>query len=306
MPRTNLHLLCACVLALATWASTTTATAAGGSLDCRSGVARDAAETVDAAAARARLQVAGLTDDGRLVCFDTRRPARVRWLGSLAGLAGDSRLIGIDYRPQDGMLYGVGDTGGLYRIDTATAALTRVGALSVTPSGKAFGVDFNPAANALRIVSDTGQNLRQSFANLDLGAPLAATAVDASLDNGAGAAVLGVGAAGYTNNDVGASTTGTTLFVVNAASGQVAVQSPANAGLVVPTGSLGVAAAGSVGFDIYSTLRDGVAVGNRALAVLPVGDQATLHEVDLLTGTARPLGAIGAAVVAIAIPPSQH
>ena len=31
--------------------------------------------------------------------------------------------------------------------------------------GENFGVDFNPAANALRIVSDTGQNLRQPFAD---------------------------------------------------------------------------------------------------------------------------------------------
>ena len=106
----------------------------------------------------------GLTDDGtRLVSFRLNDPSNVRTIGAVGGLAGDTSLVGIDFRVQDGALYGVGDAGGVYRIATASAAATKVGQLSVALAGTDFGVDFNPVANALRVISDTGQNLRHSF-----------------------------------------------------------------------------------------------------------------------------------------------
>ncbi len=46
------------------------------------------------------------------------------------GCEGDERLVGIDYRVQDGKLYGVGDAGGVYTIDD-TGAATKVKQLSV-------------------------------------------------------------------------------------------------------------------------------------------------------------------------------
>lgn len=304
----RLTALTAAVAALAALPLAAHADGADDAPDCTSGMA---ASTTDERKDTPRsLSVAGLTAEGQLVCFNERKPQRVRVLGTIAGHQfGETRLIGIDYRPQDGLLYGVGNLGGLYRVDTATAGLMAVGRLSVTPAGERFGVDFNPAANALRIVSDSGQNLRQSFANLGTANPLAATANDTALNNGAGAAaapVLGVVAAGYTNNDVGANATGTTLFVIQGTTGQVALQSPANSGQVVPTGSLGVAGPlAAVGFDIYSQLRDGVTVAQRALATVPVNGQTELHRVDLLTGKASAVGRVGAAVVDIAIPLNQ-
>ena len=62
------------------------------------------------------LDVVGLTTDGRLVRFDADRPGRTRNLGRVKGLKdGDQSLVGIDYRVQDGNLYGVGNAGGIYR-----------------------------------------------------------------------------------------------------------------------------------------------------------------------------------------------
>jgi len=50
------------------------------------------------------------------------RASRARAIGYISGLSGsDSALIGIDFRVQDGLLYGVGNGGGVYRIDTDTA-----------------------------------------------------------------------------------------------------------------------------------------------------------------------------------------
>ena len=60
-------------------------------------------------------------------------------------------------------LYGLGDGGGIYTLDTSTAE-AKVTELTVDLQGDFLGVDFNPAANALRIISDTGQNLRHPFA----------------------------------------------------------------------------------------------------------------------------------------------
>ena len=60
---------------------------------------------------------------------------------------------------QDEKLYGVGNGGGVYTIDPATANAQLVNTLTVPLRGAVFGVDFNPAADRLRIISDTGQNL---------------------------------------------------------------------------------------------------------------------------------------------------
>ena len=268
------------------------------------------AEGRDKFSLREPLRIVGLTSGGQLVCFTDRRPHRPRMIGTVGGFAGgDSRLVGIDFRPQDGLLYGVGNAGGLYRVHTDTAMLTPVGQLSTAPdpTATAFGVDFNPAANALRVVSNTGQNLRQSFANLGTAQALAPTAVDGTLGYTAAAApgptALGIVGAAYTNNDL-ASATATSLFVLDANLRQIALQSPANAGFLVATGQLGVAPTAG-GFDVYSVLRAHVTVAQRALAALVVDGRPGLYDIDLLTGRARSRGEIGAMVVDIAVPLNQ-
>lgn len=255
------------------------------------------------------LAVVGLTSDGQLVCTSDRKPEKARVIGTVSGFAsGDAKLIGIDFRPQDGLLYGVGNGGGLYRIDTSDAMLTIVGQLTVAPSGTRFGVDFNPAANALRIVSDNGQNLRQPFANLGTADPLGMTANDTALSYtvppAAPVTAMGVLAAAYTNNDLDAATA-TSLFVLDASLAQVALQSPANVGLLVATGKLGITPTDG-GIDIYSVLRNNVAVDQRALAVLTVGGVSGLYDINLLTGKASPRGSFTSAMVDIAVPLNQY
>ncbi len=61
------------------------------------------------------LSVVGLTQDGRLVSFKTNAPGRSKELSFVSGFVGaDTELIGIDYRVQNGLLYGVGNKGGVY------------------------------------------------------------------------------------------------------------------------------------------------------------------------------------------------
>jgi hypothetical protein len=112
--------------------------------------------------------VIGLSADGRLVQFRANAPQATKEIGVVQGLSGsDTALIGIDFRVQDGKLYGVGNGGGVYTIDTETAQAQFVNALTVPLTGTSFGVDFNPAADRLRIISDTGQNLAHNVVRRD-------------------------------------------------------------------------------------------------------------------------------------------
>ena len=245
------------------------------------------------------LPVVGLVDGTKLVDFSSD-DVGMRDERTVSGMQGDKRLIGIDYRVQDGKLYGVGNAGGVYTIDDAGKA-TKVKQLTVELDGQNFGVDFNPAANALRIISDTGQNLRQPFA--DAKAP---TADDKALSNPAAppatgtVPALGAASAGYTNNDAD-NGTGTALFVLDTKTDRVAIQSPANAGTFAPMGALGVDAGAAAGFDIYSP-AGAPAADVTALATLQVDGKYGLYKIDLLNGKATSLGELAQDVTDIAIP----
>lgn len=277
-------------------------------------LATAAALAVSAAPADAtgsRLTVVGLTDHNRVVMFDAAKPHLARNLGTVRGLTDDTTLVGVDYRVQNGRLYGVGDAGGIYTIALGgpRPQATLVSRLTVPLDGTSFGVDFNPAANRLRVISDTGQNLRH---NIDdpMGAPATGTtATDAPLTVPGPPPVTatGVAAAAYTNNDLSADTA-TTLLDLDTTGDQVVLQSPANAGLLAPTGKLGVDAGTPAGFDIYSRLSRGSTVRNTGFATLSVSGRQALYRVDLLTGAVDRIGGFpsGLQVVDIAIPLTQR
>lgn len=242
--------------------------------------------------------VVGLTAGGtKLLGFDTGAPSRT-WTGKpLQGLVEDTYLVGIDFRVQDGKLYGVGDQGGIYTLDVKRSKAYLEDRPRVALDGSAaYGVDFNPAADALRVLTSNGANLRVPFATPS------ATVVDTPLTRPAPAPTpgtvpaTGVTAAAYTNNDLDASTA-TTLFVLDTERDQVAIQSPANAGTTAPTGALGTDLTGDVGFDVRSELTKGRTVSVAAYAV--VG--GVLYDVDLLTGTATKAGRIANGVTDIAV-----
>src|SRR5438045_1082868 len=77
------------------------------------------------------------------------------------GLQGGESLVGIDVRPANQVLYGIGSSSRLYTIDPLTGVATQVGAAGAfTLNGTSFGTDFNPVPDRIRVVSNTGQNLR--------------------------------------------------------------------------------------------------------------------------------------------------
>lgn len=159
-------------------------------------------------------QVYALTAGNRIISFARDLPGSVTTNTNVTGLESGENLIGIDYRPADGLLYGVGNTGRIYTIDTGTGAATLKSALAADPAdtsdafaglaGTEFGVGFNPAADRLRIVSNTGQNLR---INVDTGA----TTTDGAINGGAANAA--VTASAYTNSFAATGTT--TLYAID-------------------------------------------------------------------------------------------
>ena len=235
--------------------------------------------------------VVAVTDAAELIRFNAGQPQRILQRAPLRGLEPGDRLIGIDYRVARGVLYAVSASGRVYTLDADTAQLNRVGSgAPVVLTGQHFGVDFNPVADRIRVVSDSGQNLRL---HPDTGA-VAATdpPLRMAAAAGTGTAVRIAGAA-YTYNKQDAKLT--TNFAIDLASGMLLVQgsregavpvvSP-NTGELTAVGTLGVGPLDDAAFDIAD-------INNAALAALRSGGRTRLHSVDLATGRATLIGTVG-------------
>ena len=226
--------------------------------------------------------VYGLTANNALVRFAGNAPGTIQATTPITGLQGGDSITGIDFRPANGMLYGVGSSGRLYTINLQSGAATLASTLSAAPSGAAYGVDFNPVPDRLRVVSDEEQNLR---VNVDTGEAM----VDGTLAYAGGDANAGtsptVVAAGYTNSVAGA--TMTTLYVIDSGLDILARQDPPNDGVLNTIGALGVDASALVGFDIAPA-------GNAAYAAISMSGMSSsaLYTIDLNSGRATSVGAI--------------
>ena len=240
----------------------------------------------------------GLSSNGKnLTIFDLKTAKRTKALGQAKGLVGDVRLIGIDERPADHKVYGVGDKGGIYVINRGNGVVRKVSQVSVALEGQHFGVDFNPAADRLRIISDTGQNLRH-----DVTQATPTTAVDGAL-NYEGTTATGLTAAGYTNSDNDPST-GTTLFNLDMTRDQVVQQVPANSGNLLVSGPFGPRQGPVAGFDIVGSNSGSRTADNTGFAsIRPTGGGlATLYSVNLLSGKFTKVAKFDKDIADLAIP----
>jgi hypothetical protein len=249
---------------------------------------------------RDRVTVYGLTNGQRIVTFPLDRPAEVRRIVAVKGLARGESLVGIDRRPLDGQLYALARSNRgaqLYTVDPSSGRARPVAKLVSAPtatnpnrtpvvlSGNEFGVDFNPAADAFRIVSDMGQNLRviPSPRTAPDGTMLQTgdTFTDGTLTRD-GATAFGVTGAAYTNNDNDPATA-TTLYDIDSRRDELVVQNPPNAGTLVTPVPLERRTRPSVGFDIRTT-----GTGDLAVASLTGGfafwPTSSLFVVNLTTG----------------------
>lgn len=202
----------------------------------------------------------------------------------------DGRLLGIDVRPADEMLYGLGANGTVLTIDPATAK----GKLEIAlPADAKATVDFNPVADALRIMAADGTSLR---AKIEAGTVTTdGRHAFAANDMHAGE-TPNIVAGAYTNAHKGAQSTA--LYTIDATIAGLIKQDPPNDGTLAAIGKLGVAGVDPAAFDILS---DGNG-GNQAWLLAG----GTLYQVDLATGAATAAGevdGIAAGVRDIAILP---
>lgn len=225
----------------------------------------------------------GVTTGNQLVRFSASTPGTLTTVGAITGLQTGENILAIDFRPSNGQLFGLGSTSRLYVINRMTGAATVVGA-QFTPalSGTNFGFDFNPTVDRIRIVSDTGQNLRVNPNN-------GAVTVDGNLNPGTPI----ISAAAYTNS-FGVATT-TTLYDIDTTTDRLLIQSNPNAGTLTDVGPLGFDFQSVNGFDIASNNSGGVnATTNTAYAVSANGFGAPLlYTINLTTGAASLAGSIG-------------
>ena len=247
-----------------------------------------AAAMIGVAAPAGAATLIGLTADNALVRIDsdTRRamPA-TRITGT------DGRVVGIDQRPQNGMLYGVTERGQIVTIDAANGRATQVSRLNIPfESGGRAVVDFNPVANRLRLMGMSGQNLR---VNVETGEATR----DGELKYAEGSPNAGarprITAGAYSNSvapPAGAPAAGqpgapvTALYTIDTLLGSFNLQAPPNDGVQVSRGMLGMSLPAGVAFDILPG-ADGANTG-----FVLVG--TTLHTINLMTGTPTVLGPV--------------
>ncbi len=227
----------------------------------------------------------GVADGNNLIAFNSPTPGTIRSTVPITGLQPGETIVGIDEQTQTAQLYGVGSSSRLYTIDPTTGAATQVGPGPFVPAlnGDAFGVTFtpftslSPNTNALRIVSDTGQNLvldaRSSVAisNSQLtpaGHVVAATTV-----------VINRGEA-----------TDPSIYGIDSTSDQLVYIG----GGVSTAGSLGVDTTDVAGMTTSAVFDAGRSTfSGPAWAALQVGGLSRLYMIDLATGAATLAGTIG-------------
>lgn len=230
-----------------------------------------------------------MTDSaGNLLRADSRFPGVVQDSVAITGLPAAVSLVGIDFRPTTGDLVGVGSNSAVYVITPATGVATPLGTgFAPGLTGTSFGVDVNPAADALRITSEANMNYRLSLVSGNHAA-MSATAA-ASPDGALNPGDPSVVASAYANSSLSATRPATTtLFAIDNAANTLNTQVPPNAGTLTTPLPLGVDVGDQVGFDIAG-------VGNLGYIVTtPAGRAgAVLYRVDITTGKATELGPVG-------------
>ena len=220
----------------------------------------------------------GVTDANHLIRFSSEAPGAAAENITVQGLAGDERIVGIDVRASDDNLFAVTSANRAVQVDTVTGETRPAfGPFAPPLNGNSFGVDFNPQANALRITSDTDQNLRVTENNNTTGDTNLAYAAG---DPGAGTNPS-VGGVAYTNNTPNASST--QLLGIDSARDALVRIDPPNSGQLRTVGALGQNAEEPTGFD--------VAPGGVAYASFRVGEgPQALYRIDTNTGRATTAG----------------
>lgn len=230
-----------------------------------------------------------LLNGNQLLKINANNSATATATTPITGLMASDLLTAIDFRPATGELYGVSSQSRIYAINQETGVARVIGATALNPtiSGTAVGLDFNPTVDRIRLVTNTGQNLRL---HPETGA-IAAT--DMAINGGTGPKIESVA---YTNNTAGSTTT--ILYDIDSQTDKLYKQDPPNNGTLVEVGALGTDISMSAGFDINPA-------GDIALTAVMISSKWELHQIDLTTGKSTKLGDLPSGnITGLAIPTS--
>lgn len=240
---------------------------------------------------------------GNLISFSSDAPGTILSTMAISGLGSGETILGIDFRPATGELYALGSLSRLYKINVSSGAATQVGSNGAfTLSGSKFGFDFNPTVDRIRVTSDLDQNLRLNPNDGTLAARDSTLAYAAGDPNAT--VNPDVEAVAYTNSFSGA--TATTLYFYDFSRNLIGTINPPNAGVLNTLGSSGISAfAGSnVDFDISTDLTSGI--NTAFLSAGTTGTATNFYRVNLSSGMASLVGAIGSGItvssIAVSIP----
>ncbi|MBE8964944.1 DUF4394 domain-containing protein [Nostocales cyanobacterium LEGE 12452] len=263
------------------------------------------------------MTTAYVLSNNTLISFDTSNPDSLNANIPITGLATGQNLVGIDFRPQNGKLYGIASDGmgnaQLYAISIQTGLAVAIGTLGqfvdgvgnpVAITGSDFGIDFNPTVDRLRIVTSNGLNFRvnpNTGAAIDSSLPITGVNPDGSINGG----TTTVNATAYTNNAPNVTTT--TQYTLDSVSNTLFIQNPPNNGtqtspLVVTLNGTPLDFTSVNGFDIPSGVN--VSASNtpatgQAFAVLTVGSITGLYGIELSTGVATLIQTVGTGTDAV-------
>lgn len=205
---------------------------------------------------------------------------------AITGLASAEKILSIDFRPATGELYGVSNTNKLFVIRLNGVARAIGTGLNPAISGTAVSLDFNPTVDRIRLITNTGQNLRL---HPETGA---VAAVDGNIN---GITNPNISGAAYTNSKAGAATT--ILYDIDLTSKKLYKQDPPNDGKLVEVGPLGVEIGTNASFDISPDNKNALAAGTLSGA-------SSLYTINLDNGKAILAGKFpaGSPIEGLAIP----
>jgi hypothetical protein len=242
-----------------------------------------------------------LTSTGRILGFDVADPAKLTSEVAVSGLPSDESLVQIDFRVANDSYYCLTSEARVCTVNPASGVVTVLNALAYTSEDLVNPViDFNPVVDVLRVVA-AEQNQRVSANDGTMLGEDAAVFFDEDDRNAERAPQLV--ALAYDRNRQGAAAT--TLFALDVTTRSLlrvgsegGTPVAPGSGRLYTVGELPVRFTANAGFDIEPD-------GDAAYAALATsGSGAALYRIDLGSGVAERIGAIGdgeRTVIALAV-----
>ncbi|MBY0521352.1 MAG: DUF4394 domain-containing protein [Sphingomonas sp.] len=227
----------------------------------------------------------GVDGNDNLVTFDSASPSTFTSSVKITGAAG---LLGLDFRPLNGTLYGLASDRIIYTINTVTGVATAASAvLTLGPISSNFGFDFNPTIDRLRIVSDADNNYVFNPNDGSL-----TTATNAFYDAGDVNAGLNpnITALAYTSAAFGAPVADSQLYAIDTGA-DILARLANSTGVLTTVGALGADIGSRDSFDI---------LGSDAF----VADGRNIYRANLASGALSLVGRTNESVFGIAIAPT--